>query len=140
MGNFRRPEYDIPEIPPNLTEISDADLMELFAQYVAWQNFIDQESVNIEIEETRAQSRRDIASARALAESEEKQVTRQKAAAVTDLQVELANNDWIIAKSSRKAIGIQRDALERLANLVSRELSRRIGRGPTQRRADRFRP
>ncbi len=138
MADFRRPEYDIPEIPLNLTEISDADLMSLFAQFVAWQNFIDQKSVGIEIEETRAQSRKDIAVARSLTASEEKQVTRQKAEAT--IEVQRSNDEWITAKASRKAIGIQKDALERLANLVSRELSRRIGRGPTQRRADRFQP
>ncbi len=138
MGNFRRPEYDIPEIPNHLTEISDMHLMDLFAQYVAWQNFIDQEYVAMEIEETRAQSRKDVATARAMVSSDQKQVTLQKAESA--IEVDAFTSDWVTTKANRKAVGIQKDALERLANLVSRELSRRIGRGPTQRRADRFAP
>jgi hypothetical protein len=138
LGNFRRPEYDIPEIPNHLTEITDMHLMDLFAQYVAWQNFIDQEYVTMEIEETRAQSRKDVATARAMVSSDQKQVTLQKAESA--IEVDAFTSDWVTTKANRKAVGIQKDALERLANLVSRELSRRIGRGPTQRRSDRFQP
>lgn len=137
-GRFAQPDDGIPEVPENLTEVSDAVLMELFSAYVAWQNFIDQQAVEIEIAETRAQSRKDIAVARTVIASDEKTVTRQRAHAT--IEVEQANEDWLVAKTNRKAIGIQKDALDRLTNLVSRELSRRIGRGPTQRRADRFQP
>jgi hypothetical protein len=138
LGNFRRPEYDIPEIPQHLTEITDMHLMDLFAQYVAWQNFVDQEYVSMEIAEVRAQSAKDVATARAMVVSDAKQVTQQKA--ISSIATEEINDMWVTAKANRKAVGIQKDALERLANLVSRELSRRIGRGPTQRRSDRFTP
>ena len=141
LPQFEKPSDDgIPPMPSNLTEISDAFLMDLFAKYVAWQNFIDQESVDIEIAETRAASNKDIAVARAMASSDEKQVAQQRAKTVSNTAVVSATNAWIMAKQHRKAMAVQKDALERWANLVSRELSRRIGRGPTQRRSDRWRP
>jgi hypothetical protein len=140
-GKFlgRRPDFDIPDVPLDVTEWSDPDLMELFAKYVAWQNFVDSEVIAAERDEMMAENRLKLAEARAVASSSEK-ITKARLEAKSSQEVEQAMNAHVMAKSLRKALGIQQSALERAANFVSRELSRRIGRGPSERRNTRWNP
>lgn len=134
-----RPEFDIPEIPLDITSWSDDDLMELFAQYVSWQNFVDSEVISAERDEMLAENSLKLAEARAVAGSSEK-ITKARLEAKSSAEVEKAMTTHVVAKSYRKALGLQQSALERAANFVSRELSRRIGRGPSERRAARWTP
>jgi hypothetical protein len=114
--------------------------MNLFSEFVAWQNYFDQHSVELEIHEAQAASAKQIAEARAMSLSKEKLVARQKADTLSDPDVQRKETDWLMARASRKAVAIQKDALERTANLISRELSRRISRVPTERRQSRWNP
>lgn len=140
-GRFlgHKPEFDIPDVPVYITDLSDDELMEIFAKYVAWQNFVDSEVVSAERDEMLAENRLKLAEARAVAGSSEK-ITKARLDAKSSPEVEKAMNAHVMAKSLKKALGIQQSALERSANFVSRELSRRIGRGPTERRNNRWNP
>jgi hypothetical protein len=134
-----RPDFDIPEVPLDITSWSDDNLMELFAQYVSWQNFVDSEVISAERDEMLAENRLKLAEARAVAGSSEK-ITKARLEAKSSVDVEQAMTAHVMAKSLRKALALQQSALERAANFVSRELSRRIGRGPSERRAARWNP
>jgi hypothetical protein len=135
----RKPDFDIPDVPLDITEWDDADLMELFAKYVAWQNFVDSEVISAERDEMLAENRLKLAEARAVAGSSEK-ITKARLEAKSSVDVEQAMTAHVLAKSYRKALGLQQSAVERAANFVSRELSRRIGRGPVERRNNRWNP
>ena len=135
----RKPGFDIPDIPLDVTEWPDPELMELFAKYVAWQNFVDSEVVAAERDEMLAENRLKLVEARAVAGSSEK-ITKARLEAKSSQEMEQAMTAHVVAKSLRKALSIQQSALDRAANFVSRELSRRIGRGPTERRTSRWTP
>ncbi len=137
---WNAPSSEIPQVPLELTSLSDSELMNLFSEFVAWQNYFDQHSVELEIHEAQAASAKQIAEARAMSLSKEKLVARQKADTLSDPDVQRKETDWLMARASRKAVAIQKDALERTANLISRELSRRISRVPTERRQSRWNP
>src|SRR5262245_32710403 len=51
-----RPAKPVPEIPLNLTDLGADKLMELFAVYVAWGNFLDVQRVFAEVEEATAET------------------------------------------------------------------------------------
>src|SRR6185295_16587681 len=38
-GPFARPEFAIPDLPLDITVVSDDRLMQLFSEYVQWQNY-----------------------------------------------------------------------------------------------------
>jgi hypothetical protein len=135
----RKPDFEIPDIPLDVTEWDDADLMELFAKYVAWQNFVDSEVISAERDEMMSENRLKLAEARAVASSSEK-ITKARLEAKSSVDVEQAMNAHVLARSYRKALVLQQSAVERAANFVSRELSRRIGRGPVERRNNRWNP
>jgi len=135
-----RPIDSIPQIPEFVTDLSDVELMNLFAKYVAWQNYIDEKSVALEIEEIRLESAIKIAEARVIASSGSTQVAKAKAAAANDSEVKGLYDDFIVAQAQSKALAIQQTALERSANFVSRELTRRVSRGSSERRDRRWNP
>ena len=140
MVEFDRPSDPdgIPSLPSDITVISDSDLMRLFSQYVEWQNFIATVMVDAEADEVHFESQLKVAEAFAMASSSAKQVAQQKADAASDEDVMEAKTLYQNAKARRKAVSMKLDNLDRLANLVSRELSRRIGRDPVQRRQQRY--
>lgn len=139
-----RPEDDIPEIPSEITEIADRRLMALFAQFVAWENYIGEELVRAEVEELKAENHKRITEARFIAsyESDLKsgKVTAAKSAAKSDPDVEDADNRYIRAYAMRKVLQEQQASLSRTSAFLSRELSRRIGREPVERRNARGNP
>ena len=113
--------------------------MALFAKYVSWQNFVDSEVIAAEREEMLSDNRLKLAEARAVASSSEK-ITKARLEAKSSVDVERAMAEHTTAKAMKKALALHQSALERAANFVSRELSRRIGRGPTERRNSRWNP
>lgn len=112
--------------------------MNLFREFVEWQNYVGSMLVLAEERELETETELKRAEAMAMASSDEKQVTKAKAEALTDEAVVTWKAAWREAKAHRKAMSLKVEALDRLANFVSRELSRRIGREPVQRRQQRF--
>lgn len=118
--------------------------MQLFARYVAWENYISEELVRAEIEENRAEGAYKVAEARFIAgyESDRKSgvVTEAKAAAKDDPVVARADQRRLIAYANRKVLGVQQESLARTSAFISRELTRRVGREPVERRNARGNP
>jgi hypothetical protein len=118
--------------------------MTLFSQLVAWENYLSEDLVGAETEELRAETllKRTEAVFIAGFESDLKsgKVTAAKSAAKSDPEVQKASEAYMTAYFHRKALSMKLEGTGRLSSFVSRELSRRIGREPVQRRSDRLTP
>jgi hypothetical protein len=139
-----RPDWDIPVIPAQITEVADRDLMALFSQFLSWENYVAEELVRAEVEELRAENHYKLTEAKFIAgyESDLKtgRVTAAKAAAKMDTAVEQASSRYVSAYAMRKVLAEQQASLARTSAFISRELSRRIGRDPVERRSLRMNP
>jgi hypothetical protein len=139
---FDRPSHDLPQIPDDLTDLGDTALMETFSRYVAWQNYAAYEFAQSEVEEARSEARVRFVEARAMVTNWDRtdKVTVARAELALDPEVERARQDLLISYAHRKMTGVIYANCERAAALVSRELTRRVGREPLDRRGDRLRP
>lgn len=135
------PDGDIPDLPEDLTEITDADLMRLLACYTTWAEYaacvtaryaIDEDAYASALEREKA--------AAALRASERKTVAAQKAAALGDPGVQQLDASYQGARARRKFAEVVRDGTERKAAVISRELTRRVGRHDREARTNRWNP
>lgn len=134
-----RPVYPVPEIPIDLTDLGDKRLMELFAAYVVWNNYLDVQRVSAEIEEANAETDLKVLEATSIASGwenpKESRITVLRAERDTDPEVMAARSRFDQAKARRKMLGVLCGNMERAAALLSRELTRRVGRAPVEGRA-----
>ena len=139
---FGRPDYDIPDLPRDITVLGDDDLMRMFSEYVAWQNFAATEFASAEVNEERAEAhvKRVQAMAMVTANPAKGAVTTARASNLLSPEVERALQDALNAYASRKMTQVILGNCERCAALVSRELSRRIGSSGVERRNQRMMP
>lgn len=118
--------------------------MLLFSRYIAWQNFVAVKHVQAEVAEADAETSLRYAEATGLVESwtgaKEDRVTVAKAERELDPDVREARQTYDKARAHRKMLGVLVANMERGAALISRELSRRIGRDPVERRDRRWSP
>lgn len=114
--------------------------MELFAQYVAWQNYAATEFAMAEVTEERAEAtvKRVSAQELILANPKAGTVTAAKAGITLSSDWEKAEQERLNAYAARKMTGVVLQNCERCAALVSRELSRRIGGSGIERRQMRW--
>jgi hypothetical protein len=106
--------------------MSDRDLMNLYAEFVAWQNYFSTRLARCEGIELERATKVRRAEAFAAAASEQKSVTIKKAEAQQDEDVIRANDRLVAVKADKKALALYMDSLDRAANLLSRELTRRL--------------
>jgi hypothetical protein len=134
-----RPDATVPTLPLNLADIGDPDLMTQFATYVAWQNFISVRFTEAEIHEATAETELKVALAEALVSSwtgaKEDRVAVARAERELDPTVRKLQDTYDTARAHRKMLGTLATNMERAAALLSRELTRRVGREPLERRA-----
>lgn len=115
--------------------------MELFALYTAWANFIDVRRVEAEIEEATAETgfklleASGIVSGWGIQPADDRKVTVARAEAHLHPDFLAARDRFDQAKARRKMLAVLSTNMERAAALLSRELSRRIGRAPVEGRA-----
>jgi hypothetical protein len=110
-----------------------------FSKQLAWQNFFATKVAAAEIEEAEAES---------VLKSKEatvmllcgKKVTEARAARDIDPEVSEARGLYLQYHARRKLLQVTMENRERCANLISRELTRRVGREGNQRRNDRWNP
>lgn len=141
------PRGDVPTLPDDLTELTDATLMEVFGEFTEWANYANGRRSALEIDEADAQAALDIATARATVAGwddngdtkSDKRVTIAKARRDTDTEVQKAAEEYRKVHAKRKMVTAMCDIFERNAALISRELSRRIGSGDVERRSARWR-
>lgn len=150
MGNFltkfslpERPEGQVPDIPPFLDEMPDNKLMETYALFMGWVSFAKADMVMAEIDEERAANDLKLVEAKTLIgqwSDKEKgdTVTLAKARRDTDPQVVEALATYSERRAYRKLVESVFERCERGAQVISRELSRRISLAPQERRQGRF--
>jgi hypothetical protein len=113
--------------------------MEIFALYVAWNNFLDVRRVGAEIEEANAETDLKLLEAVSIASGwegpKESRVTILRAERDMDPEVQAARSRFDQAKAQRKMLTVLCSNMERGAALLSRELTRRVGRAPVEGRA-----
>lgn len=116
--------------------------MLLFSKFVQWQNYAATDFAQAEVAEARAEARVRYVEAQNMVGNwgATDKVTVARATASTDPEVIQARNDVLTAYAKRKLVAVVYENCERCAALISRELSRRIGAGPTQRRQARWNP
>ena len=114
--------------------------MVLFSEYVAWQNFAATRQSESEVDEKRAEAAQRYAEDIVMMGATKGEITIMRAAMSGHDDVVQARSDVITAYANRKAAQIVYANCERVVNLISRELSRRIAASPTERRNNRWSP
>jgi len=150
MGNFLekfslpdRPQGNVPEIPPFLDELPDNKLMEFYTLFMAWVSFAKADMVLAEIDEERAANDLKLTEAETLIgqwSDKEKgdTVTLAKARRDTKQEVVEAQRLYSEKRAYRKLVESVFERCERGAQVISRELSRRISLSPQERRQGRY--
>jgi len=139
-----RPIGAVPDIPKNLDELSDSDLMNKYSEFMAWLSYSKTELVVAEIDEERCANNLRLMEAQTLIGqwSGEKgdTVTLAKARRDTDTQVLEMQDKHLGARAYRKLVESVFERCERGTQILSRELSRRISTAPQDRRLHRYQP
>lgn len=134
----------MPELPRDLAEVPDKVLMRLFSMYVQWNNYIDVMRVEAEIAEADAETKLKAIEATSMVAgwtgAKEDRVTIQRAERDLDPAVIEARDNVQLVYARRKLLAVLSNNMERGAALLSRELSRRIGRAPVEGRQARWNP
>jgi hypothetical protein len=150
MGDFLkkfslpdRPEGGVPDIPLYLDELPDNQLMEFYTLFMAWVSFAKADMVLAEIDEERAANNLKVIEAETLIgqwNDKEKgdTVTLAKARRDTNPEVIEAQQMYSAHRAYRKLVESVFERCERGAQVISRELSRRISLAPQERRQARY--
>jgi hypothetical protein len=141
-GLFDQPDYDLPDIPINITDVSDDILMRLFVEFTGWQNYAATQFAEAEVEEERASARVRFLEATGMVRSfgGKTKVTEVRAEIAVEPDVVKAKDEELAAYARRKLTKVIYDNCERSVFVVSRELSRRIGAAGSERRINRWTP
>lgn len=142
-----KPSFEAPRVPTRLTEVNDDSLMNLFVRLTRYADYVGGQLALAEIESRDADTSLDYEEAKALVtiwHSKQRKssdsITLAKAEAMQDPVIQDLQEAAKVAYAKRKLIRVMYEALERDSALVSRELTRRLGREPQERRVDRHRP
>lgn len=140
-----RPKAEIPTIPDNLDELSDTKLMSLYNEFMSWVSFAKADYVQAEIAEDRTENDLKISEAHAMISQWSDKVkgdtvTLAKARRDVDPAVMQAREAHLQARAYRKLVESVFERCERGAQVLSRELSRRIGLAPKEYRQAKYLP
>lgn len=141
-----RPEYDVPSLPEGLPDLDDTTLMDLFVKLTHWSNHLAGQLAEAEIDERTAEHVLDVAEASAMVlkwgdrKSREDTITLAKAQAKDDDKVQTAKDELHVVYARRKLLNVMFTSAEKDAAVVSRELTRRVGRNDREQREARWRP
>jgi hypothetical protein len=133
-----QPVVELPDVPRNITEIPDPDLMELFRKLNHWGKYLGLQLAAAQVDERWADwTVEKIQAFAQIANKTEKNVTVMKALAFEDPDFIKAKEEQIAAYAYRKSVEAVYNGVERDHTQVSRELTRRLSRGDRERRANR---
>ena len=138
-----KPGILIPELPQHMDDYSDEDLMNKYSEFIAWTSYAKADMVQAEIAEEQTANDLKTIEAKVLieqwgADAKGDRVTIAKARRDTDQRVLLVQRLHQQSRAYRKLVESVFDRCERSAQLLSRELSRRIAAIPRDSRASRF--
>lgn len=145
IADLERPPFGMPKLEPNLDDLPDKQLMELFVQLTRWADFLQSQAAIEEIRERYADAEvRRLEGLYMTANKPEKvseAVTWVRAQMEMDPAVGSARDTLRICYARKKLTQMLFDSTERDAAVVSRELTRRTdSKAPGYRRADRGAP
>jgi hypothetical protein len=138
-----RPSVKPPDLPNHLDDLDDGSLMDLYSEFMAWVSYAKGQLVKAEIEEDREATKCRVTDARVLieqwgADAKGDRVTIAKARRDVDPRVTAQQDTYQTARAYRKLVEALFESCERGAQLLSRELSRRIGLSSKEGRTSRF--
>lgn len=123
--------------------MNDDRMMRVFSHFVAWQNYAAFDLARAEVEEAKAEAALKFEEAQHMVlnwQSAKDKVTVARAQMAMSPQIEAARAEVLKAYAHRKLAAVIHDNCERGANLISRELTRRLGREAVERRVNRWTP
>lgn len=123
--------------------LNDDLLMGMFTKYVAWQNYAAVEFARAEVEEEKAEAHVKFLEAQHMVmnwKGPNDKVTVSRAEMAIDPAVDTARREHLQAYANRKLAQVMYGNCERCGNLISREITRRVGREPQERRNNRWTP
>jgi hypothetical protein len=133
-----QPVVELPDVPKDITEIPDRDLMELFRKLNHWGKYLGLQLAAAQVDERWADwTVEKIQAFAQIANKTEKNVTVMKALAFEDPDFIKAKEEQIKSYAYRKSVEAVYNGVERDHAQVSRELTRRLGRGDRAGRAGR---
>lgn len=116
--------------------------MRLMAKLARYLDFVQVGLAETEIDESFAEARLDDSRARFLVQNWQGKssdtVTIAKAHAAADPAVQKLIDVHQVCRAKRKLMNVLYDSIARDAAVLSRELTRRVGRDPVDRRVDRY--
>lgn len=137
-----KPRYEIPQLPRDITDLHDDDLMDLFVTLTAWSDYLASQFAVAAIDEREAQRVLDAAEARALISgwkgSSGDRVAIAKANIAIDPQVTQYREDLDTKHAYRKLVETLTQNVDRDSALVSRELTRRTSDSGFKSRARKY--
>lgn len=147
LPDYQRPPGFPPELPDDLTDLDDRDLIGLLTDLTRWHDFAAVRLSRAEIDDRRAEVKLAEAQADALVMAWG-QVTRSRGDSVTvakaqrDItpEVQAAQQEALDVYAFRKRLEVRVKAMEDDAFVVSRELTRRTNMEPISRRDRRYSP
>lgn len=150
MGDFlskfslpNRPEGTVPELPNFLDEMPENILMDTYTLFMSWVSYAKAELVMAEIAEERAANDLKVTESLTLIgqwdeKSKGDTVTLAKARRDVSPDVVQAQSKYSEQRAYRKLVESVFERCERGAQVLSRELSRRISLAPQERRQGKY--
>lgn len=139
-----KPKFSIPEVPTRVTEMDDQTLMNLFVRHTRWRGYLSGQLALAEVDERFAEDHlqrlESIALIRDWGGARDDRVTLAKAKRDTDPEVQAASDALQLAYARRKIIQGIVESSDGNVKLISREITRRVGNEPTERRERRWTP
>lgn len=134
-----RPKSEYPELPDDPTELDDSALMRAMTQFTKWAEYLSTQLAVAEVDERYADAFLDrIKAVKSLSNTTEKTITAARARVWEDEEVVAANEKYQEAHAYRKLVKVKYDNAERNSGMLSRELTRRVQRGPRESRVGRW--
>ena len=127
-----------PSLPSDLADLDDGELMSLMARLTRWSEWLNVRVTQIEAAEEGAKEQLEQVRNIAILSGEYGSVTEAKAAAAQDPEVLEWQSKYNTEHAQRKLLKAMYDANVDRTFVVSRELSRRLGREPYERRDRRW--
>jgi hypothetical protein len=112
--------------------------MEQFSHQVSWQNYFAVEMAQADIEEVEAEAAVKIEEAKVMLQGGK--LNDARTARDNDPRVAKLRREYRDARARRKLLQVAFENRDRCVSLLSRELTRRVGREGLQRRVDRLTP
>jgi hypothetical protein len=139
-----KPKFQVPEVPTRITDEDDQTLMNLFVRHTRWRGYLSGQLAMAEVDERFAEDLLTKLEAEALIRDwpggREDRVTIAKAHRMADPAVVAATERLQLCYARRKIIQGIVEAADGNVKLISREITRRVGNEPTERRDRRFSP